>query len=176
MQTLETHDLKRDTLLKKHIEGWGKSVDSKLYIDILKFEQNNDWKNAQKANQRLNIALTHKIYTIFKEKRDQAILDEELTHVNEASDEQFIDFLNEHPTLKTPAFFVNSFNNIELTWRNLDKEAVDLQFLGDGQVQFVIFSKRFGTKMTRVSGRDSDTRMRAMIQFYGLQDLVYEPS
>jgi hypothetical protein len=54
------------------------------------------------------------IYSIFKEKRDQAILDEELTHVNEASDLHFITFLNSQPKLKTPAFFVNSFNNIEL--------------------------------------------------------------
>jgi hypothetical protein len=172
MQTLETPDVKSEAIFKKHVDGWGKSLDSKLYLEIFELDQNNDSGNAQKIYQRLTIAMNNNIYIIFKGKRDQAILDEELTHVNEASDLHFITFLNSQPKLKTPAFFVNSFNNIELTWRKKEIGTVDIQFLEDGLLQYVLFSE----EKTPDYGRDSVENVIQKIKDYGLWDLVYEPA
>jgi hypothetical protein len=70
-----------------------------------------------------------------------------------ASLDAFWAFLDSHPNAIRPAIFLLDNGNLRALWKNDAREQVGLQFLGNGDVQFVIFSRQHGSfEMTREAG------------------------
>jgi hypothetical protein len=73
-------------------------------------------------------------------------------------------FLDMLPLARRPAIFLHDNGNLRALWKNEAKEQVGLQFLGNGEVQFVIFSQRQNPPvMTREAGVRPLSEIRALI-------------
>ena len=62
--------------------------------------------------------------------------------VSESSIQNFEEFLRKFPSARRPSVFLLDNGNVRALWLNEQKEQVGLQFLGDREVQFVIFARR----------------------------------
>lgn len=90
-----------------------------------------------------------------------------------ASHEDFFSFLKETQPRSRPALFLNDNGNLRALWRNNAREQVGLQFLGGGNVQFVIFKQRPGADaMTRVAGVDTTANILGHIGASGALGLL----
>jgi len=73
-------------------------------------------------------------------------------------------FLDSLPLATRPAIFLLDSGNLRALWKNDAKEQVGLQFLGNGEVQFVIFSQRQNPPfMAREAGARPLSAVRALI-------------
>jgi len=73
-------------------------------------------------------------------------------------------FLDSFPNATRPAIFLLDNGNLRALWKNEAKEQVGLQFLGNGEVQFVIFSQRQNPPiMAREAGAGPLSAIRAVI-------------
>jgi hypothetical protein len=76
--------------------------------------------------------------------------------------------------IQEPAIFINDFGNIRLFWCNEDNEQVGLQFLGESQVQYVIFSKQKDNEILNTChGRAHINTVKNLIEANGLIHMVY---
>jgi len=72
-----------------------------------------------------------------------------------------------------PSLFLNDKGNLRALWRNTDQKQVGLQFLGDENVQFVIFKCRLGrNRMARVAGTDTKSNIMTLIKTIGASGLL----
>jgi len=73
-------------------------------------------------------------------------------------------FIDSFPNATRPAIFLLDNGNLRALWKNEAKEQVGLQFLGNGAVQFVIFSQRLNSPdMVRKAGVRPLSAIRALI-------------
>ncbi len=90
-----------------------------------------------------------------------------------ASYVDFLSFLKETRPRSRPSLFLNDNGNLRALWRNNAREQVGLQFLGGGNVQFVIFKQRLGADaMTRVAGVDTTASILGHIGASGALGLL----
>jgi hypothetical protein len=72
-----------------------------------------------------------------------------------------------------PSLFLNDNGNLRALWKNEQHEQIGLQFIGDNDVQFVIFKKRKGyATITRVAGVDSRGKILGYIRASGAETLL----
>ena len=67
-----------------------------------------------------------------------------------------------------PAIFLrDNVRNLRALWKNDDQEQIGLQFLGGGDVQFVILKRRSDRKLTTLSGIASGGELLALVRAVG---------
>jgi hypothetical protein len=90
-----------------------------------------------------------------------------------ASYADFLSFLTETQPRSRPSLFLNDNGNLRVLWRNDAREQIGLQFLGGGNIQFVIFKHRPGADaMTRVAGMDTKANILGYIKASGALGLL----
>jgi hypothetical protein len=93
---------------------------------------------------------------------------------NDASENDFTQFVESHASLNRPSLYLVDNGNLRAVWKNALGLHLGLQFLGAGQVQFVIFAKRPDTtELVRSAGRDSLAGIERQIASFELGQLVY---
>jgi hypothetical protein len=93
---------------------------------------------------------------------------------NEASERDFASFVGAHSALRRPNLYLLDNGNLRAVWKNAAGQHLGLQFLGGGQVQFVVFAKRAdAADFVRSSGRDSLAGIDRQIASFELDRLVY---
>jgi hypothetical protein len=99
------------------------------------------------------------------------------TDRNPFSDASLIDFqafMRETGTRSRPSLFLNDNGNLRALWKNDRREQIGLQFLGEGNIQFVIFGQRRGTLgMARVAGIDAKDKILGHIKASGTEGLLF---
>lgn len=94
------------------------------------------------------------------------------------SDASFSDlqaFMRETRPRVRPSLFLNDNGNLRALWKNDAGEQIGLQFLGEGNIQFVIFKRRPGTlRMARIAGIDAKDKILAHIRASGVEGLLFE--
>ena len=93
---------------------------------------------------------------------------------NAASENDFRQFIESRGSLNKPNLYLLDNGNLRAVWKNPFGLHLGLQFLGGGQVQFVIFAKRpDATELVRSAGRDSLAGIERQIASFELGQLVY---
>jgi hypothetical protein len=94
---------------------------------------------------------------------------------SEASLTEFQAFIRETGSRARPSLFLNDNGNLRALWKNDRHEQVGLQFLGESNIQFVIFKQRKGVLgMARVAGIDAMDRIVRHIKAIGAERLLVE--
>lgn len=94
---------------------------------------------------------------------------------SEASLVDFEKFLRNISPHARPYLFLNDNGDLRALWKNDQREQIALQFLGDGNIQFVIFKLRKGTLgMARVAGVDTYDKIMGHIKASGAVGLLFE--
>jgi hypothetical protein len=81
-----------------------------------------------------------------------------------ASHADFRDFIRQVPSRVRPAIFLRDNGNLRALWKNDDQEQIGLQFLGGGDVQYVILKRRPGGRLMSHYGVDSRAGLMAVIR------------
>lgn len=93
---------------------------------------------------------------------------------SDASLADFQAFMREIGPRVRPSLFLSDNGNLRALWKNGQREQVGLQFLGEGNIQFVIFKQRKGTlKMARVAGIDAKDKILGHIKASGAEGLLF---
>jgi hypothetical protein len=83
-------------------------------------------------------------------------------------------FLRELPLLERPAIFLLDSGNLRVVWRNVIKEQLALQFLGNDIAQFVIFVLRQHPQlMSRTAGIDTLAALRSRLGEQDYRHLLF---
>jgi hypothetical protein len=88
-----------------------------------------------------------------------------------ASYAEFRDFIRQVPVRTRPAIFLRDNGNLRALWKNENQEQIGLQFLGGGDVQYVILKRRPNRKLTTHSGVASSGELLALIRAVGVTAL-----
>ena len=90
-----------------------------------------------------------------------------------ASERDLRAFLDSVAPSRRPYIALLDNGNFRAVWKNTELEQVGLQFLGNSEVQYVLFAlrppKRF---VARAAGRDVLTHIKRWIESYGLSRLM----
>lgn len=93
---------------------------------------------------------------------------------SDASFADFQAFMREIGPRVRPALFLNDNGNLRALWKNDRREQIGLQFLGESNIQFVIFKQRKGTlAMARVAGIDARDKIFGHIKASGAEGLLF---
>lgn len=93
---------------------------------------------------------------------------------SEASLTDFQAFMQETGPHVRPYLFLNDNGNLRALWKNSRREQIGLQFLGEGNIQFVIFKQREGTLgMARVAGVDAKNRILGHVRASDAEGLLF---
>ena len=84
-----------------------------------------------------------------------------------ASHAEFRDFMRLVPARARPAIFLRDNGNLRALWKNDDQEQIGLQFLGGGDVQFVILKRRPDRRLTTLSGVTGGGELLALVRAVG---------
>jgi hypothetical protein len=84
-----------------------------------------------------------------------------------ASHADFRDFIRQVGARARASIFLRDNGNLRVLWKNGDQEQIGLQFLGGGDVQYVIFKRRPNRKLTTHSGVASSGELLALIRAVG---------
>ena len=93
--------------------------------------------------------------------------------INQASEEDLQTFLEAHPFLKRGLLALVDNGNLRAVWKDELGNHLGLQFLGKRRVQYVLFKRRAGKQLARVSGRDTLSGIDAQIRAFELDKLIY---
>ena len=98
---------------------------------------------------------------------------EDGVEISAASERDLRAFLDSAAPSRRPYIALLDNGNFRAVWKNAELEQVGLQFLGDSEVQYVLFAlrppKRF---MARAAGQDVLTHIERWIESYGLSRLM----
>jgi hypothetical protein len=92
------------------------------------------------------------------------------------SDASFFDlqaFMHETRPRVRPYLFLNDNGNLRALWKSDAREQIGLQFLGEGNIQFVIFKRRLGISLMARFGVDAKEKILAHIRASGAEDLLF---
>jgi hypothetical protein len=94
--------------------------------------------------------------------------------VSADSRRDLLHFLAEQRRAREPSLFLLPNGNYRAIWWNDRKEQLGLQFLGKGEVQYVIFKEREDTPgaFRRAYGRDETRYIEALIRVMDVQSLL----
>ena len=93
---------------------------------------------------------------------------------SDASLNDFQAFMRKIGARSRPSLFLNDNGNLRALWKNDQREQIGLQFLGEGNIQFVIFKQRKGRLgMARVAGIDAKDRILGHIKATGAEGLLF---
>jgi hypothetical protein len=93
---------------------------------------------------------------------------------SEASLADFEAFMCEIGPRARPSLFLNDNGNLRALWKTDRREQIALQFLGESNIQFVIFKQRKGTlAMARVAGIDAKDKILGHIKASGAEVLLF---
>lgn len=110
------------------------------------------------------------------ERRLQVLVDEaeaEGYAFNPDSEAAYRWFLNEHPFLKAGRLFLMDRGNLRATWEDERETHVGLQFLPNGEVQYVIFTRRPSSRtISRVHGYDTLDGVPRLLAAYDLSHIL----
>ena len=98
--------------------------------------------------------------------------EEEIAY-KENSEQDLWRFLKRLSFIKSPKLFLLDNGNLRAVWKGDDGKHIGLQFLGDGQIQFVIFSRRGGHNMARIRGRDDFSGIVRQLDASAIGDVIY---
>jgi hypothetical protein len=83
---------------------------------------------------------------------------------SDASYADFRAFIRQVPSRARPAIFLRDNGNLRALWKNDNQEQIGLQFLGGGDVQYVILKRRPGGRLMSHYGVDSRGGVMAVIR------------
>ena len=93
--------------------------------------------------------------------------------MNEASVNDFWSFIRSSHFSRQAGLALMDNGNIRAVWKGKDESHLGLHFLGEQQVQYVIFKRRPGSRrISRTAGRDSFEGVRRQIDAFDLVSLV----
>jgi hypothetical protein len=81
-----------------------------------------------------------------------------------ASHADFRAFIRQVPSRARPAIFLRDNGNLRALWKNDDQEQIGLQFLGGGDIQYVILKRRPGGRLMSHYGVDGRAGVMAVIR------------
>jgi hypothetical protein len=92
--------------------------------------------------------------------------------------QDFIDYLQSVPNLTYPNVVLTPNGNIRAEWHKARNNHFAVEFIGDGDVRFVVFAPdlKHPEKTTRVSGLTSTDSLMPAVQPYGVLDWASEPA
>lgn len=94
-------------------------------------------------------------------------------HINPHSRESFRAFVVRNHLMKQARLVLMDNGNLRATWGNLRDRHIGLQFLPDGMVQYVIFSRRASSRtISRVRGRDTLDGITKQVAALGLASFL----
>jgi len=126
-----------------------------------------DIKKKQQATRTARQAIQSRISALRADARSES------EPFSTASEREFFRFLDAFSFLRTPLIALYDNGNIRALWENECGEQIGLQFLGNGQIQYVIFVRRAdSTTISRSAGRDSFGGMQQQIASTGLLKLI----
>ena len=104
----------------------------------------------------------------------QAALDEGIT-INPESHSDFLHFMRSLSHARAAALFLMDNGNFRVVWTGNDGSRLGLQFLGEGEVQWVGFKRRPSAhSVSRAVGTDTFDGVRRQIFAFGLGPTVYQ--
>ncbi len=93
---------------------------------------------------------------------------------SDASFTDFQSFMREIGSRVRPSLFLNDNGNLRALWKNDRREQIGLQFLGESNIQFVIFKQRKGSlAMARVAGIDANDKILGHIKASDAEGLLF---
>ena len=94
--------------------------------------------------------------------------------LNLESEYDFWMFVLSEPRIQESNLVVTDEENLRMVWRTSGENHLALEFLGGGEIQFVIFKRRTSSQwISRVAGRDNVKGVRCLIDTFGLDSLLY---
>ena len=96
--------------------------------------------------------------------------------INAASEQDFWAFIGTMPSARAAGLALTPDGNLRAVWDddNDDDRHFAVQFLGGGQVQYVVFSRLPGApKVSRAAGADTINGVKRQIDAFDLACLVY---
>lgn len=141
-----------------------------------------DWDPAHQvlaSNIGLGIASTHPVSAIVDSLSSRLIklaidAEDEGIAISDESRRDLLRFLATRRSFREPSLFLLPNGNYRAMWWNDRKEQLGLQFLGDGEIQYVIFKEREGVPgaFRRAYGRDETRHLEALIRAMDVGALV----
>jgi hypothetical protein len=99
---------------------------------------------------------------------------EESIEISPLSEADLMRFLGSVTAKERPKLFLLENGNIRAVWKGLENEQIGLQFLGNRQVQYVIFSHRLNpSEAVQSYGRDTTEGVLGQIRALGLSRLIF---
>ena len=99
--------------------------------------------------------------------------EEEKIAYNANSEQDLWRFLKRLSFIKSPKLFLLDNGNLRAVWKGHGGKHIGLQFLGGGQIQFVIFSRRGEHNMARIRGRDDFAGIARQLDASAIGDVIY---
>ena len=94
--------------------------------------------------------------------------------INQDSENDFKAFANAMPTARKASLVLTDSGNLRAVWKDGAGSQLGLQFLGNRQVQYVIFSRRSNaSSVSRVAGTDTLQGIKKQLAAGELHALVY---
>jgi len=129
--------------------------------------------NAQVTSDDVRIRFLFPKYVQRITEIQQLAKDERLT-VNQDSESDFWQFVDLDRRMGEGDIVLMDNGNLRLVWNDQKGSHLGLQFLGNQQVQYVIFKQRKpGKPISRVMGRDTFEGVREQIKSFELKSLLY---
>ncbi|MCP4143547.1 MAG: hypothetical protein GY755_25220 [Chloroflexi bacterium] len=102
------------------------------------------------------------------------IAEEDDITINSDSETDLWRFLKRLSFIKQPKLFLLENGNFRIVWKGGLDEQIGLQFLGKGQIQFVMFSKpTHSNQVSRIRGRSDFDGIARHMEASATSDLVY---
>lgn len=99
---------------------------------------------------------------------------EENIPLSEESGKLLVEFLNKRTVDNKPSIFLLENGNFRALWKNKKGEQIGLQFLPDGNIQFVFFARRTDSSaLARSYGIDTHEGIKRIIEANRLRTLLY---
>jgi len=147
----------------KGISAWSGNFDH-----VLDTEDQDKGLDGQLKKERLQSAIKERISTL------KRIGEEESISPSEKSGELLIEFLNRRTIDNKPSIFLLENGNFRALWKNEKGEQIGLQFLSDGNIQFVIFARRpDSSDLARSYGIDTPEGIKRILEANRLRTLLY---
>ena len=119
---------------------------------------------------------TARIHTRIRQRIEflKEIGEEEKIAYNANSEHDLWRFLKRLLFIKSPKLFLLDNGNLRAVWKGDGGKHIGLQFLGGGQIQFVIFSRRGEhNNMARIRGRDDFAGIVRQLDASAIGDVIY---
>lgn len=117
-----------------------------------------------------------KIFEYFKRVAElRTYVAQDGNELNRESEEDFWLFVVKEFGFRKGNLVVTDNRNLRIVWKDGQGTHLGLQFLGGGEVQYVIFKRRAASqKISRVAGRDSVEGVKSQIDSFELSTLLNE--